>query len=78
MTMIEAEVPDYLAKLAKEVAARENTTVDQIVALALSAQLSAWNVRDSLEGRAQRGEVEEFDRVLAKVPDRTPLPDDEL
>jgi hypothetical protein len=77
MTMIEAKIPDYLAKLAKEVAARENTTVDQIVALALSAQLSAWNVRDSLEGRTRRGKFEEFDRVLAKVPDRAPF-DDEL
>jgi hypothetical protein len=78
MTRIQANVPDYLAKLTEEAAARENTTVDQIVALALSAQLSAWNVRDSLDLRAQRGDLSEFDRVLAKTQDRAPLNDDEL
>ena len=78
MTKIQANVPDFLAKLTEEAAAREHTTVDQIVALALSAQLSAWNVRDSLDLRAQRGDLAEFDRVLAKAQDRAPLTDDEL
>jgi len=78
MTWIPANVPDYLAKLTEEAAAKEKTTVDQIVALALSAQLSAWNVRDSLDLRAQRGDLAEFDRVLAKAQDRAPLTDDEL
>jgi hypothetical protein len=76
MTRIQANVPDYLAKLAEEAAARENMTVDQIVALALSAQLSAWNVRDRPDLRAQRGDLAEFDRVLAKAQDRAPLTDD--
>lgn len=78
MTKIQANVPDFLAKLTEEAAAKEHTTVDQIVALALSAQLSAWNVRDSLDLRAQRGHLAEFDRVLAKAQDRAPLTDDEL
>lgn len=78
MTWIQANVPDYLAKLTEEAAAKEKTTVDQIVALALSAQLSAWNVRDSLDIQAQRGDLKEFDRVLAKAQDRAPLTDDEL
>lgn len=78
MTRIQANVPDFLAKLTEEAAAKEHTTVDQIVALALSAQLSAWNVRESLDLRAQRGDLGEFDRVLAKAQDRAPLTDDEL
>ena len=78
MTKIQANVPDFLAKLTEEAAAREHTTVDQIVALALSAQLSAWNVRDSLDLRAQRGDLAQFDRVLAKAQDRAALTDDEL
>ena len=41
MTTIEAKVPDYIAALAQEAAAKEKTTVDQIVTVALSAQLSA-------------------------------------
>ncbi len=46
MTSIEAQVPDYLARLARDAAAKENVSVDQIVALALASQVSAWHVRD--------------------------------
>jgi hypothetical protein len=78
MTTIHANAPDYLAKLAEEAAQKENVTVDQIVALALSAQVSAWNVRDDIETRAKRGNPADLDRILAKVPNRPPLPGDEL
>ena len=78
MTTIEAKVPDYLAALAREAAAKEQTTLDQIIALALSAQLSAWKVRDDMNTRAQRGRPEDLRNVLARVPDVPPLPGDEL
>ena len=78
MTTIEAKVPDYLATLAKEATAKEKTTLDQIIALALSAQLSAWKVRDDIETRARRGRPEDFRDILAEVPDAPPLPGDEL
>ena len=75
MTTIEANVPDYLAALAREASAKEQTTLDQIIALALSAQLSAWKVRDDMNTRAQRGRPED---LLARVPDAPPVPGDEL
>ncbi|MGA2176299.1 MAG: hypothetical protein ABSH38_15085 [Verrucomicrobiota bacterium] len=78
MITIEAKVPDYLAKLAAEVAQREKTSLDQIVALALSAQIEAWKIRDDMATRAQRANVADFDALLAKVPDVPPLPGDEL
>lgn len=77
MTTIQANVPDYLAKLAAEAAAKEQTSLDQIVALALSAQLDAWQVRESVEVRAQRGRPELLRDILARVPDVPPLPGDE-
>ncbi|MGC3989325.1 MAG: hypothetical protein QM796_06535 [Chthoniobacteraceae bacterium] len=78
MTTISAQVPDYLAQLAQEVARKENVTVDQIVALALSAQVSAWKVREDMEVRAQRGESAGLEKILSKVPGRSPLAGDEL
>ena len=78
MTTIEAKAPDYLARLAREAAEKENVTVDQIVALALASQISAWRVRDDIATRAARGNLEDLDRVLAKVPDVPPSPGDEL
>jgi len=78
MTTIEAKVPDYLAKLAAEVAERENTSVDNIIALALSAQVEAWKIRDDMETRVRRANPDDLDALLAKVPDAPPTAGDEL
>jgi len=78
MTRIEANVPDYLARQARAAAERERVPIDQIVALALSAQLAAWRGSDDIEARAKRANLAEFDRIMAKVPKVGPLPGDEL
>ena len=78
MTTIQAQIPDYLAQLAAKAAEKEKTTLDQIIALALSAQLSAWKVREDMETRAKRGRPEDLRDLLAKVPGVPPLPGDEL
>jgi hypothetical protein len=78
MTTIHANVPDYLAKLAAEVAQRENVTVDQIVALALSAQVAVWNARPDMESRAARARAGSIKALLEKAPSRPPIPGDEL
>ena len=78
MTKIEANVPDYLAKQAFAAAERERVPVDQIVALALSAQLAAWKGSDDMATRAKRANLADFDRLMARVPDVPPLPGDEL
>jgi hypothetical protein len=78
MTKIEANVPDYLAKQAFAVAEREKVSVDEIVALALSAQLAAWKGSDDVATRAKRADFAKFDRIMAQVPDVPPMPGDEL
>ena len=78
MTTIQAKVPDYLATLATEAAEKEQTSLDQIIALALSAQLSAWKVRDDIETRAHRGRPDDLRDILAQVPDVPPVRGDEL
>lgn len=77
MTTIQAKVPNYLARLAKEAAAKEQVSMDQIVSLALSAQISAWHVRDDIERRATRGQVRDLSLVLDKVRSVPPLEGDE-
>ncbi len=78
MKTIQASVPDYLAALAVEAAEKEKTTLDQIVALALSAQLSAWKLRENMEARARRGRPEDLQAVLNDVADVSPVAGDEL
>jgi hypothetical protein len=77
VTTIQAQVPDYLAKMAVEAARKENTTLDQIIALALSAQLSAWKVREDMQTRAARSRPQDLRDILAQVPDVPPVPGDE-
>lgn len=78
MTKIEANVPDYLARQALAVAEREKVPIDQIIALALAAQLAAWKGSDDMETRAGRADLAAFDRIMAKVPNVPPIPGDEL
>jgi hypothetical protein len=78
MTKIEAHVPDYLARQALAAAEREQVSIDQIVALALSAQLAAWKGSDDIQTRAKRADLAAFDRIMAKVPNVPPIPGDEL
>lgn len=77
MTKIEAQIPDYLAREARAIAEREQIPIDQIIALALSAQLNLWRGVDDMQTRARRANLDHFDRVLSKVPAAPPLPGDE-
>lgn len=74
---IQANIPDFLIRQAKEVAQREGTSVDSIIAIALSSQVTAWQVRDTVEQRAQRGRLSDLDDILAAVPDVPPVDGDE-
>ena len=78
MKTLEAQVPDILVEEVKELAAKQNATVDQIVSLALAAQVSAWRTRESIATRAKQVDWQKVDDVLARVPDVPPQPGDEL
>ena len=78
MKTLEAQVPDILIEEVKELAAKQNATVDQIVSLALAAQVSAWRTRESIASRAKRVDWQKVDDILARVPDVPPPPGDEL
>jgi len=41
-------------------------------------KIAAWKGSDDMETRAQRANLEAFDRVMAKIPNVPPLPGDEL
>jgi len=78
MTTLNAQIPDFLMKQMVDLAEQERTTVDQLVAVALTAQVSAWRKTESIESRAKRADFAAFDRIMAKVPNVPPMPGDEL
>jgi metal-responsive CopG/Arc/MetJ family transcriptional regulator len=78
MTALNAQIPDSLYKQIDELVKRESMTLSQFVAIALSAQVSAWMTKDYLEERAKRGSWEKFQKILEKVPDVEPEEYDRL
>lgn len=78
MSTLEAKVPDLLLQQVHELARKELVPVDQIVAIALAAQVSAWSARGRIGSRAQRVNWQRVDDVLDRVPDIPPVPGDEL
>src|SRR5205807_5663070 len=78
MNNLQAEVPELLLQEVKELAAKQNASVDQIVSVALAAQVSAWRTRESIASRAGRVNWQKVDEILARVPDVPPVPGDEL
>ena len=77
MTTLTAQIPDSLARQVEELASREHVQIDHLVAIALASQVAGWETRNSIEQRAQRGEVETLRQVLDRVPERPPLAGDE-
>jgi len=78
MSTLEVRIPDLLLKRVNEVAVKEKVSVDQIVSIALAAQVSASQVRESISSRARRVDWQKVDDILARVPANRPLPGEEV
>jgi hypothetical protein len=68
-------VPDAVYRQIAELAARQQVSVERIVAAALAEQVSGWS---RVEQMAERGSYERFLSALDKVPDVEPAPEDRL
>ena len=75
MSTISLRLPESLHKRVRELAKRENVSINQLISTALAEKLSALLTLEYLEERARRGRRRAFDRGLAKV--RNIEPDDE-
>ncbi|GJD22669.1 hypothetical protein RIVM261_076250 [Rivularia sp. IAM M-261] len=78
MTNLNVQIPDSLYKQIEAKAIKENVPIDQLVAIALSTQVSAWTSKDYIEARKARGSLDKFKQVLSKVPDVEPDDYDKL
>ena len=75
---ITANIPDALYQQVEALAKRENISVEQLLTIALSAQVSAWATKEYIEEKAKRGSWGKFQQVLKKVPDVEPEVRDHL
>ena len=77
MSTISLRLPESLHRQARELAEQEGISINQLIATSLAEKMSALMTHEYLEARAKRGSRRVFQRVLKKVKDRAPAPDDE-
>ena len=68
-------VPDTVYRQITELAARQQVSVERIVAAALAEQVSGWS---RVQQMAELGSRERFLAALDKVPAAEPAPEDRL
>ena len=78
MSDLIVKIPDSLYKQVAELGERESISLNQMVVIAISAQVSAWMTQDYVVERAKRGNWDQFKQVLMKVPDVEPEEFDKL
>lgn len=78
MSTISLRLPDSLHKQARELAKKEDISINQFIATAVAEKMSALMTVEYLAERAARGNRRKFDRVLGKVRehDRVPIAGD--
>lgn len=77
MTTLRAAIPDDLHEAVLAQAEREHISVDVLISRTLRAAVALPLLGLSVQERAARGDWEDFDRVMARVPDAPPVPGDD-
>lgn len=78
MSSISLRLPESLHRRIREVAERENVSINQLITTAVAEKLSALLTVEYLGQRASRGDRRKFEGALAKVKKRPPDAGDEL
>ena len=78
MSTLSLRLPDSLHQKLRELAARDDVSINQLIATAVAEKTSALLTLEYLEARGSRADRRLLDRILARVPDSPPIPGDEL
>lgn len=80
MSSISLRLPESLHKQARELAEREDISINQLIATALAEKMAALMTGEYLGERTARGSGKKLERVLKKVRERRqpPVSGDEL
>jgi len=78
MSALSLRLPESIHRHVKEIAKTEGVSINQFISSAVSEKISALMTEDYLKSRAKRAKKDDFGKILTKVPNRKPLPGDEL
>lgn len=77
MSSISLRLPESLHRRVRELAEREDISINQLITTALAEKMSALMTAEYLGERAKRGDRRKFERVLGKVRDVPSVEGDE-
>ena len=72
MSTISLRLPDSLHEMLRDLAKKENISINQLATLALAEKISALATEEYLEERAKQGNRAKFEQAMAKVADVEP------
>lgn len=78
MTQLSITIPDSIYNGVQALAAQENISIDQFVALALGEKMSALMTEDYLLQRVKHGRRDKFLAVLDAAPDIDPIKEEQI
>jgi hypothetical protein len=78
MSTLSLRIPDSLHERIREIAKRENISINQFVNSAVAEKLSALLTQEYLAERAKRGSRRKFKKAMSKVKDVEPEEHDKL
>lgn len=77
MSTLSLRLPDSLHAKVRELAERDDISINQFIATAVAEKMSALLTLDYLIARGEHGNRAAFERILRKVPNRPPAPGDD-
>ena len=77
MSALSLRLPESLHRQVRELAEREDVSINQFIATAVAEKMSALLTVEYLEARARRGSPMHLQAILRRVPDVPPVSGDE-
>ena len=78
MGALNLRLPDSIHRHIKKIAKLDGVSINQFISTAVSEKVSAILTEAYLSARAVRAKEGALEGILDQVPDRPPLPEDEL
>lgn len=78
MSNISLRLPNSLHEFVRRLAEKDGVSINQFISIAVAEKVSALSTEDYLEKRAEKGNRQDFLKVMKRVPDNKPEPEDEI
>lgn len=76
MSSLSIRIPESLHNSLRKISRKDHVSINQFIASAIAEKITALETEDYLLKRGDRGDLDKYLSILAKVRDIDPEPDD--